>query len=121
MREPSLLGHQHAISVHLLLGQLEAVGHHRGQRAGRITLLGGDRDEAGPEVLDRLVHDLVEAVLLRLEVVVERRGSDADVVRDVGPLRVLVPVPAEALRGRGEDLLPLAPSAVAAPISSFLT
>jgi hypothetical protein len=43
-------------------------------------------------------------VLLGIEVVVQGGGPDADVIGDLGPLRVLVPVTAESIDGRGEDL-----------------
>jgi hypothetical protein len=56
-------------------------------------------------------------VLLGLEVVVQRGGPDADVARDVRPLRVLVPVPAEALRRRRHDLVAFA---AVAGMTSFL-
>jgi hypothetical protein len=58
-------------------------------------------------------------VLLGLEVVIQGGRPDADVARDVRPLGVLVPVPAEALRRRGEDLVALA--APAAPPLPFLS
>jgi hypothetical protein len=57
---------------------------------------------------ERLGHDLVQAVELGLEVVVERRRADPDGRRDVRPLAVLVAVATEQL-GRGlEDRRPLA-------------
>ena len=52
-------------------------------------------------------HDLVEAVLLRLEVVVERRGADPDRCGDVRPLRLVVAVAPEVVGGDVEDLVPL--------------
>ena len=51
-----------------------------------------------------IAEDHVQAVLLGVEVVVQGGGPDADVIGDVGPLRVLVPVTAESIDGRGEDL-----------------
>ena len=84
------------------------LGQHGLDRAHGIPLVRDDRDEPAAEVLDRLVHDLVQAVLLGLEVVIQGGRADADVGRDVGPLGVLVPVPAEAIRRRGEDLVALA-------------
>ena len=89
---------------------VEAARQHGRQRARQVALVGGDRDEPDAEVLDGLVHDLVQAVLLGLEVVIQGGRADADVGRDVGPLGVLVAVPAEAIRRRGEDLVPLASS-----------
>ena len=77
------------------------------RRVQRVVAVRGQLLEAGAEALDRLVHDHVEAVLLGLEVVVQGGRADADVGRDVGPLRVLVAVPAEPLGGRGEDLFAL--------------
>ena len=90
-----------------MLGQVEAVVEHGGEGLERVRRLRRDRGEAALEVLDGLFHDHVEAVLLGLEVVIERRRSDADVRGDIGPLRVLVPVAAEALRRGGEDLAAL--------------
>ena len=57
------------------------------------------------EVTDGVGHDLEEAVLLRLEVVVERGRADVDRSRHVRPFRVLVPVAAEVLGRDLEDLL----------------
>jgi hypothetical protein len=72
-------------------------------------VLAGDAVEPLDLGVERLGHDLVEAVELGLEVVVERGRADADGRRDVGPLAVLVPVAAEQL-GRGvEDRRSLAP------------
>ena len=58
---------------------------------------------------ERPGHDLEEAVLLRLEVVVERRRADMDLCRDVGPLRLLVAVTAEEVDRYLEDSLLFAP------------
>ena len=113
LREPALLGDQHAVAEHVVLGEVEALGHHRLERAHGSRSSAMMRDEPAAEVLDRLVHDLVQAVLLGLEVVIQGGRADADVGRDVRPLGVLVPVPAEAIRRRDEDLLPLAASAAA--------
>ena len=101
--EKALLGDENAVAHDLVLGQVEAVVQHGRERLERVRRLRGDRGEAALEVLDGLFHDHVEAVLLGLEVVVERRRADADVRGDVGPLRVLVAVAAEALRRGGED------------------
>ena len=48
-------------------------------------------------------------MLLGIEVVVERRRSDAHVSRDVGPLGVLVAVAAEARDRSVENLVSLGP------------
>jgi hypothetical protein len=59
--------------------------------------------------LERVGHDLVEAVELGLEVVVERRRADADGLGDVGPLAVFVALSAEQLGGGLQDRRSLAP------------
>ena len=55
-------------------------------------------------VADGARHDLEQAVLLRLEVVIERGCTDVDRRRDVGPFRVLVPEATEVLGRDVEDL-----------------
>jgi hypothetical protein len=106
-RQQALLGDQHAVALDVALGEPEAVVHDRDEALQRLAAVRGELLEARAEALDRLVHDHVQAVLLGLEVVIQRGRPDADVGRDVGPSRVLVAVPAEALRGRGDDLVPL--------------
>ena len=64
----------------------------------------GDRVEALVQLAQGIAKDHVQAVLLGVEVVVQSGGPDADVIGDIGPLRVLVPVAAESIDGRGEDL-----------------
>ena len=65
------------------------------------------RSKRSLKSVDRPDHDLEQAVLLRLEVVVEGGRADPDRLGDVGPLRVLVPRLAEVLGGDLDDLLPL--------------
>ena len=102
--QENLLGDEDAVAQDLSLGQLEAVGAHRAQRVAGIGMVRGDRVEPLVQLAQRLVEDHVQAVLLGVEVVIERGGSDADVVGDVRPLRVLVPVAAEPVDGRVENL-----------------
>src|SRR5205823_2555592 len=56
------------------------------------------------QLTESLVEDRVQTMLLGVEVVVEGGGSDADVVGDVRPLRVLIPVAAEPVDSRVENL-----------------
>ncbi len=72
----------------------------------------GDRVEALVQLTQSLIEDHVQAVLLGVEVVIERRRSDPDVIRDVRPLRVLISVAAEPVDGRVENLGP--PDAIVA-------
>jgi hypothetical protein len=51
--------------------------------------------------------DLVQAAELGLEVVIERRRADADLLGDVRPLSVLVPVLTEVLDRRVNDVVAL--------------
>jgi hypothetical protein len=88
------------------LGELEAVVDDGDQPVERIGAVRRELLEARAETLDRLVHDHVQAVLLGLEVVVQRGRADADVSRNVRPFRVLIAVSAEPFRGGGEDLVP---------------
>ena len=102
--QESLLGNEDAVAQDLALGQLEAVGAHRAQRIPRIGMAGGDGVEALVQLAQRLVEDHVQAVLLGVEVVIERGGPDADVVRDVRPLRVLISAAAEPFDRRVQNL-----------------
>jgi hypothetical protein len=96
-----------ALALDLLLGQIERIDEQCHERLVPVLLGGCDPVEALVMVRKRVGHDLVEAVLLRLEVVVERGRADADRRRDVRPLRLLVAVPPEVVRGDVEDLLSL--------------
>jgi hypothetical protein len=80
---------------------------HRDEPVSVIGAPGGDRREPLLELLDRVVDDDVQAVLLGLEVVVERGWADADVGGDVRPLGVLVAIAAEARGCGAQDLEPL--------------
>ena len=104
-----LLGHEQAVAQDLVLGELEHRVEHRNQAFGEVVVLLRDPLELLELVLQRLGHDLVEAVELGLEVVVQRRGSDAHGLRDIGPLAVLVSLPAELGGGHLEDRRALAP------------
>jgi len=86
-----------------VLRQVEQVLQHGGQGIERFLGVLRQRDEALPEVVDRLVDEDVQAVLLGLEVVIQRGGTDSDISGDVRPLGVLVAVAPEALGGRSED------------------
>src|SRR4029079_10106560 len=89
-------------------GELEDVAEHQVQGSDQVALGRRDALEALVGVGHRVGDDHEQAVLLGLEVVVERGRPDADVGRDVGPLGVLVAVAPEALGRRGEDLRPFA-------------
>ena len=93
-----LLGDEQPVAQDLLLGEVEHRVEHRDERLGEVVVLLGDPLELLELGLQRLGHDLVEAVELGLEVVVERRGADADRRGDVGPLAVLVALAAELRR-----------------------
>src|SRR5439155_13399493 len=94
------------VAEHVVLGQVEAVVQDREEPVQGARRVRGDQREAGAEVVDRLVEDDVQAVLLGLEVVVERGRPEPDVSGDVGPLRLLVAVAAEALGRRLDDVRP---------------
>ena len=103
-----LLGDQHAVAQDLVIGQLERGVEHGLQRLREVLVLGDDALELLAVGLDGQRLDLVQAVQLGLEVVVERRRADADRLGDVRPLAVLVALLAEVLdRGR-EDVVALA-------------
>ena len=103
-----LLGDEDPVAQDLVLGQVERGVQDGGQRLAEVLVLGEDPVELVTVGLHRLGLDHVQAVELGLEVVVERGRSDTDRLGDVGPLAVLVAVPAELLRRRGDDLGPLA-------------
>ena len=69
-----------------------------------MRLARGDRIETLVPLGQGIAEDHVQAVLLGVEVVVEGGRPDTDVIGDVGPLRVLVPVATESIDGRGKDL-----------------
>jgi hypothetical protein len=103
-----LLGDEHAVALDLELGEIEGRLDHRLERCGELLVLGGHAVELLAVRLHGERLDLVQAVELGLEVVVQGRGSDADGLGDVGPLRVLVPLPAEVLGGGRDDRVALA-------------
>ena len=103
-----LLGHQHAVALDLVVGQLEGGVEHGVQRIHEILVLRGHTVELLAVGMDGERLDLVQAVELGFEVVIERRGADADRLGDVGPLGVLVAVATEVVDGGGDDVLPLA-------------
>ena len=103
-----LLGHEHPVAQDLVIGQLEGGVQHGLQRIHEVLVLGHRGLELLAVGLDGERLDLVQAVQLGLEVVVERRGPDADRLRDVRPLAVLVAVLTEVLDRRGRDVLALA-------------
>ena len=100
---------EHAVPQHLPVGQVEGVDEDGEERIRPVVVRSDDPLEAVVERVERLTHDLVEAVLLRLEVVVERGRADADGGGDVRPLRLLVAVPPEVVGRDVEDLIPLRP------------
>ena len=102
--QQGLLGDEDAVAQDLALGKLEAVGADRAQRFPGIGVCGGDRIEALVQLAESLAEDHVQAVLLGVEVVVQGGGADADVIGDVRPFRVLVPVAAEPIDRRVENL-----------------
>jgi hypothetical protein len=104
-----LLGNEQAIAQDVLLGEVKHRVEHRDQTVGEVVVLLRDPLELLELVLQRLGHDLVEAVELGLEVVVQRGRSDAHRRGDVGPLAVLVPLPPELGGGHLEDRRALAP------------
>src|SRR5437660_1133471 len=67
-------------------------------------MLRGDRVEAPVQLAQSLVEDHVQAVLLGVEVVIQGGRSDTDVIGDVRPFRVFIPVAAEPVDGRVENL-----------------
>ncbi len=104
-----LLGHEQTVAQELVLRQVEGRLEHRVERLGEVLVPAGDAVELLHLGFERLGHDLVETVELGLEVVIERRRPDPDDGGHVGPLAVLVPLPAEQL-GRGlQDRRALAP------------
>ena len=103
-----LLGDEHPVAHDLVVGQLERGVEHGPQRLREILVLGDDALELLAVGLDGQRLDLVQAVQLGLEVVVERRRADADRFGDVGPLAVLVTLLTEEVDRRGEDVLALA-------------
>ena len=103
-----LLGDQQAIAQDLPLGEVERRLQHGGERLREVLVLAGDALEPLHLGLERLGHDLVEAVELGLEVVIQRGRADTEGCGDVRPLAVLVALAAEQL-GRGlEDRRSLA-------------
>ena len=94
-----------------MLGEIEQSVEHARQRGGEITPVRRQPLEPLAFGLERLGVDLEQAVKLRLEVVVERGGAEADVRSDVRPLRVLIPIAAEVLDRCRQDLLALASGA----------
>ena len=67
-------------------------------------MAGGDRVETLVQLAQGIVEDHVQAVLLGVEVVIQGGGPDADVIGDVGPLRVLISVTAEPFDRRVQNL-----------------
>src|SRR6516164_8782344 len=106
--DESLLRDQQAVAKHLLFGQVVLVPQHTHYGGGVVGGLLGDALEVPQVRFKGLGHDHVQAMQLGLEVVVERRGPDADRRRYVGPLAVLVAVTSEQRRGDGQDVFPLA-------------
>src|SRR3954451_10978208 len=90
------------------LGEIERALEDGGEGRDEVVVLGRDALELLAVGLERLGHDLVEAVELGLEVVVQRGRADADRGGDVGPLAVLVALTAEQLGGDVEDRRALA-------------
>ena len=72
--------------MHLVLGQVERGVEHCLQRLGEVVVFGDDAVELLAVGLHGQRLDLVQAVELGLEVVVQRRGADADGLGDVRPL-----------------------------------
>ena len=62
-REQTLLGHEHTIALDVAIGQAEAVDHDRDQGIEMCRMLCRECLEAGVEALNRLIHDLEQAVL----------------------------------------------------------
>ena len=102
--QENLLGDEDAVAQNVALGELEAVGADGAEGLPRIGMAGRDRVEALVQVSLSLVEDHVQAVLLGVEVVIQGGRADADVIRDVRPLRVLVPVAAEPVDGCVQNL-----------------
>ena len=86
--DQALLGDQDAGAAHLAVVALEAAAHDAPGRPRR-TRPRSSRSELGPGVLDRFDQDLEQALLLRFEVVVERRRPQPDGRRHVRPLACL--------------------------------
>jgi hypothetical protein len=107
-REARLLGNQYSHAEHLLLGEVEAGAEHRLHSGGIVRRVSRVRLELLQTSLQGVRHDHVQAVELRLEVVVERRRADADRLRHVGPATVLVAVPTEGPDCGLEDRVVLA-------------
>ena len=87
-----LLGDEHPVAHDLVVGQLERGVEHGLQRLREVLVLGDDAIELLAVGLDGERLDLVQAMELGLEVVVQRRRADADRLGDVSPLAVLVPL-----------------------------
>ena len=102
-RDATVLGGQDPELQHVLVGQVEARDERLEEGVSPVGLRRDDPLEPLLHVEERAGHDFEQAVLLRLEVVVERRRADVDLGRDVGPLRLLVPVPAEEVDGDLDD------------------
>src|SRR5204863_9678105 len=86
----------------------------------KVLVLADDAVELVPVGLHGVRLDLVQAMELGLEVVVERRRADADRRGDVGPLGVLIALAAEVLGRGGEDLGALAPRRPAASVLALV-
>jgi hypothetical protein len=107
--EQSLLGHEHAKPLDVEHRQVEGISDHQLQGPLEVGLVGRDPLEPRQRLPDRVVQDHEQAVLLGIEVVVERRRSDAHVRRNVRPLGVLVAVATESRDRSGENLVSLGP------------
>src|SRR5207247_6644750 len=88
---------------------LYRIAKHFDKRIRPVRVCEREPIEAPAKVGDGHPHDLEQAMLLRLEVVIERRRADSDRRRHVGPLRLLVAVASEAVDCDVDDLLPLDP------------
>jgi hypothetical protein len=103
-----LLGDQHAVALDLVVREVEGRLEYRLQRLREVLVLGHDALELVPVRLHGERLDLIQAMELGLEVVIERRGADAHGLGDVGPPGVLVPVLTEEVDRGGNDVLSLA-------------
>ena len=106
--DESLLRDQQAVTEHFLFVQVVLVPQHTHYGRGIVGGLLGDPLEVPQVRFEGLRHDHVQAMQLGLEVVVERRGPDADRRRYVGPFAVLVAVAPEQGRGDGQDVFSFA-------------
>src|SRR5580704_3429221 len=110
-----MLGDHDAVALDVVFSQAEAVLEH-GDQGGQVIRLAARRMarittrqvlEAGAEVSHGLAQDHEQAMLLGLEIVVERGRANSYIGGDVRPLGVLVAVPPEPPRGGIDDLVSL--------------